>query len=773
MDKSKKSLIKTIADLFKTERERTDDKIYETVIETVDKMSPGMKGEPGSPGEPGATGSPGEPGTDRIAIAPRRIAGDVSVEKNELVYSQGGLFQAIRRSDGDPENDPGSYECVISGVAEVEFTEQWETRTLDVYARLSDGGIQKASFPMGPRFLKSVAGVKIIEGDWLYNGKHLLIAETDDAVWPDGWTDINLSIKGEQGSRGRRGVPGDQGARGIGIADIGIEQNHIIVELTNGEIKTLNIDYVGGEQPEQPIKSYQGYYDKDSTYIAGDVVTTASGLFLALVNDPGGDLLDSERWAKMLGTLNQPGGFLQAPMVWRGAWRASEYKTSEVVTDEGWLMISNTKTSDRAAPQPTGGEFVPSSLEPLFPPVFAPQSFASADIITIVQRYTFANAGMINGFRYYVPPSLEGSAMRVSVVTDPVGNPNSAIMIPEFTIPTGVGDQWVTKDVNRFSPANQVYDVVMQILPTAGEITFTGDWDYIQDNGGDPGAGQIYHNGGGNTDTIYINETDDAAADRSAELDLLSAGSSIVMTGGLTWQIDVITKTGGVYTATVTPASRAGEQLTTFAFTYYGLVTIDYFTDAAFFTAATGIQSFAIAAVYDPLTALTSDCQMMDLVVQGYAESPDWDFMSVAGDVSASGSSALDSMDYQFDSLSATVTDVSNVWPVDPDTVGVDQVQVRIQHDVSGGLYQFGLSTTAQINATGNSIETRFSLDGGTSWEQQEKESKDGTDRLFTDYLFPLPLDAGPVDLIVQVKKENAANTLDVFFANVWLTRVK
>ena len=132
-----------------------------------------------------------------------------------------------------------------------------------------------------------------------------------------------------------------------------------------------------------------------------------------------------------------------------------------------------------------------------------------------------------------------------------------------------------------------------------------------------------------------------------------------------------------------------------------------------------------------------------------------------------------DILNFQSDSLPATVTNVSNVYPVDLDSVGANQVQVRINQTMDTGTYIIGISSTATINSTGNSVQMRFTLDSGGFWEQGQKEAKDPTDRLFADYSFPYTHGGGLLDFAVQIKKENATNNLDVFFANIWLMRVK
>ena len=124
--------------------------------------------------------------------------------------------------------------------------------------------------------------------------------------------------------------------------------------------------------------------------------------------------------------------------------------------------------------------------------------------------------------------------------------------------------------------------------------------------------------------------------------------------------------------------------------------------------------------------------------------------------------------------IGGAISNVSEVYPVDVDTVGANNVQARIQGTITeAGLYQVSTSARFLINAINNSVFMRFSLDGGATWEESSEESKDVTDHKFRHYSFPVALTAGQViDYVMQMKKESAANQLDVYAAEMWLTRI-
>jgi len=119
-------------------------------------------------------------------------------------------------------------------------------------------------------------------------------------------------------------------------------------------------------------------------------------------------------------------------------------------------------------------------------------------------------------------------------------------------------------------------------------------------------------------------------------------------------------------------------------------------------------------------------------------------------------------------------SDVGITFPASLDSPAADQPQVRIQHTpLEDGAYILALSATYNINAANNSAVGRFSLDGGSTWEQFSRESKDSTDRITIDYNFPIDFAAGvPIDVVLQLRKETDTNTMQVFFMNLWIQRV-
>jgi len=109
--------------------------------------------------------------------------------------------------------------------------------------------------------------------------------------------------------------------------------------------------------------------------------------------------------------------------------------------------------------------------------------------------------------------------------------------------------------------------------------------------------------------------------------------------------------------------------------------------------------------------------------------------------------------------MTDTYQDVANVTMAAPTVVN--------------GWYEFGMSITSTFDTTTKSEFYRFSLDGGTSWNEFTHEPSDQTDEEPFVYIFPKQYtSAEAVNFIVQARKEDTAGTMLVPFADAWIKRV-
>ena len=89
----------------------------------------------------------------------------------------------------------------------------------------------------------------------------------------------------------------------------------------------------------------------------------------------------------------------------------------------------------------------------------------------------------------------------------------------------------------------------------------------------------------------------------------------------------------------------------------------------------------------------------------------------------------------------------------------------------NGSAYTVALSLTMTMADTNDSALFRFSIDGGSSWEEFSKEAKDANDRVTADYFFPVTGAGVPFHVILEVSKTSGGNTLDVHYANLVIKR--
>ena len=91
--------------------------------------------------------------------------------------------------------------------------------------------------------------------------------------------------------------------------------------------------------------------------------------------------------------------------------------------------------------------------------------------------------------------------------------------------------------------------------------------------------------------------------------------------------------------------------------------------------------------------------------------------------------------------------------------------------DLKGGDYKLTLSMIFSLDNTNTSAYFRFSVDGGVSWVEVRREAKDVLDKMPEAYITILTLPNGSVDIIVQARKESAADTLEILDHNIILER--
>jgi len=92
---------------------------------------------------------------------------------------------------------------------------------------------------------------------------------------------------------------------------------------------------------------------------------------------------------------------------------------------------------------------------------------------------------------------------------------------------------------------------------------------------------------------------------------------------------------------------------------------------------------------------------------------------------------------------------------------------------LDAGVYEIKISKTFQYNKTGKSALFRWSLDGGSTWEDFSIEVKDITNKTSESYVFPLTHAGGTLDIKLEAGRESNAGILNIDYANIIVERKK
>lgn len=313
-------------------------------------------------------------------------------------------------------------------------------------------------------------------------------------------------------------------------------------------------------------------------------------------------------------------------MQWLNVWAPGTYEEFDTVYDQGWTMVANTQTSDRAAPQPSGGPVT--SLPDL--PAWAQQQFAGFVLYSNV--YTFATLGSLTGFRIWiqdVDPGVEYTPF-LQDRTDPA-NVVTTILDPVLgsSFPPG----WLEVNLQgTLVLPGTIFAVGVILNDTSSFTTFNGNWDFAGSNNveNDPGIGASEYNLAGTL--LRVNKTDNDLNDRTVDLGDVVAGSQILF-GGTTNTVQLVVDNGTYFTYTV---SRVGAEpvqaVYDHVFNNPDAPDVDYVEIVAqWSTTPTWASNIDGELSLDGAPAVVSDnAYGTDLRIQVYTSSTEWDLLSIA-----------------------------------------------------------------------------------------------------------------------------------------------
>jgi hypothetical protein len=210
------------------------------VGEKGEKGDRGERGDIGEKGDKGDRGEKGEPGLDRPVLDLHPIYEHDVLQKGCLGIFKGGIYQSVRITKGNPDQDPDGWRLAINGVRKATHDYNVSERKHEVKIHLESGEYLSFDIQDMPGYHPPKDGVKNIVGDYyIEDGCFFKYNGTD-------WDSKSLvGPKGDDGARGRKGAKGDEGVGVVSVhstGDIfsGIELNF---KFSNGAVSKVPLDF--------------------------------------------------------------------------------------------------------------------------------------------------------------------------------------------------------------------------------------------------------------------------------------------------------------------------------------------------------------------------------------------------------------------------------------------------------------------------------------------------------------------------------------------------
>ena len=243
-------------------------------------------------------------------------------------------------------------------------------------------------------------------------------------------------------------------------------------------------------------------------------------------------------------------------MVWRGEWTPTLSRKNDVTRDGPWLMIANTTTGDRAAPQYAGSAAYDLSDTPSFV-----DHNLTAQLIATGHRYNFTTGVSVNKVRMWVPTAGRSADHIYRFITIDYRDPANPIYdySSAFTLNGTTG--WVVTQLGaEIIPPGVDFDVLLLASNQAGSVTHPGNWDYQKPNNTRaPVPGEMVHANKASNE-LRVHTIDDDLADWSTTFADADIGDDWIAPGGQRWTIDAIQDNGTWFLFDVSPADQLPNQ---------------------------------------------------------------------------------------------------------------------------------------------------------------------------------------------------------------------
>jgi len=411
-------------------------------------------------------------------------------------------------------------------------------------------------------------------------------------------------------------------------------------------------------------------------------------------------------------------------MDWQDSWSAGTYKSNIVVKDQGWVMISNKETSERAAPQPDGESAWGLSDNPTWQPG------TTSPIAIQGLRFTIGSEVVtIDGFRAWraTDTANESYSYLIQDITDPA----NTTVITSGTLPQGpVG--WVEITTSgSFFYEGQVIDIKFATEVSTSSSAWTHTWTLQDSSGGLPASGTYTHNAA--HDLLRINIEADGPVNIKGDLDQLKVGDTLLMFEFLSasrfndYQVASTPSYSNGDTVLELPVIRIGNGQAVRTGTLSqgdavikaGSLPADYVSIPNYWflnpPVGGGSVNGYLITDWNATPSLTDDALGLDIRGHGWIDSDDWDVITtvVASGGGGGGSGGVDQFRQLVDTpnsyageqgrLVSVNTSQDGLEFIDPPSSSVNSVFTR-QGDVVAqtGDYsasQIGADTSAEVDA--------------------------------------------------------------------------
>lgn len=540
------------------------------------------------------------------------------------------------------------------------------------------------------------------------------------------------------------------------MAESDIRKDFEVALLTYREIKQAHPNW-----SDAAIEDYQAR--------GRDLVVVAENSDDSTDLSKGNRNLISEALASIGSIYSSLDRLVRGKVGWAGEWAGNRwYQLRDMVTDNGWLMIANNRTTDRAAPIPLG---ISSFILPDAP------SWLIENVVNSVNSgatYIFSEAGWVTQIRVWAPEVTETTNYRIVIVNnaDPT-NPKITVINDPVLNP----NQWtVVSAGNAIARAGDELIVYLDALNSGSDTQVTGGWLYGGSGNLTPAVTEWVRRT--QQDIVSISKTDLDMVDRSTELLGITADSTLqfVQTDtpdrfyvyrtlanpvdmGTYYDYSVIlvdeslggVEAGNASTLTATIPVAQSTQYVELA--GYWPANQPTFAAVSGFLQIGGVDQVA-----------TDDAFGVDIRFQRASISPDWDYASLSS-LSESSSTALEilaglsSKINMIERLAEQTT--NNEFDVAPVTAVTESLNLL------AGDYTISFNFDAMSSNTNRSVVVALYIDNVLVDDEFSMEPKDSANNLYSSKLFPWDFLTGYHEFRVDFGRRGPAGAQTVSIKNI------